>query len=57
MSPMHLDRYVTEFAARHNMRDDDTIGQMGSIVLGMEGTRVQYDEPIAPNGLDAGARG
>ena len=23
MSPAHLDRYVTEFAGRHNQREDD----------------------------------
>ena len=57
MSPKHLDRYVTEFEGRHNMREHDTIGQMGTVVLGMDGKRLRYDELIAANGLDSGARG
>ena len=32
VSPKHLGRYVTEFAARHNVREADTIDQMGAIV-------------------------
>ena len=56
MNPKHLDRYVTEFAARHNFRDDDTIDQMGAIVLGMDCKRLKYADLIAPNGLDSGAR-
>ena len=56
-SPKHLDRYVTEFADKHNIRDADTGEQMGNIVQRMEGKRLQYDELIAPNGLDSGARG
>ena len=39
LSPKHLDRYVTEFAGRHNVRDADTVDQMGTIVRGMEGKR------------------
>ena len=57
MSPKHLDRYVTEFAERHNMRENDTIDQMGAVVLGMDGRRLRYDDLIAPNGLNSGARG
>ena len=57
MSPKHLDRYVTEFEGRHNMREHDTIDQMGAVVLGMDGKRLRYDDLIAPNGLDSGARG
>ena len=56
MSPKHLDRYVAEFEARHNMREDDTIYQMGAVVLGMDCKRLKYDTLIAPNGLDSGAR-
>ena len=56
MSPKHLDRYVTEFAARHNIREDDTIDQMGAVVLGMDCKRLKYTDLIAPNGLDSGAR-
>ncbi len=32
LSPKHLQRYVDEFAGRHNQRDRDTIDQMHSIV-------------------------
>ena len=56
MSPKHLDRYVQEFAGRHNDRDRDTIGQMSGIVTGMTGKRLRYEDLIAGNGLDSGAR-
>ena len=32
ISPKHMDRYVTEFAGRHNDRRADTLDQMGNIV-------------------------
>ena len=56
MSPKHLDRYVSEFAARHNIRDADTVEQMEAIVEGMARTRLRYGELIADNGLSSGAR-
>ena len=56
MSPKHLDRYVTEFAGRQNFRESDTIDQMGCVARGLLGKRLTYDELIAPNGLDSGAR-
>ena len=56
MSPKHLDRYVTEFAGRHNDRDADTVDQMTGIVTGMVGKRLRYSDLIADNGLDSGAR-
>ena len=56
MSAKHLDRYVTEFEGRHNMREHDTIDQMGSDVLGMNGKRLRYDDLIAPNGFESAAR-
>ena len=55
-SPKHLDRYVTEFAGRHNDRDADTFDQMAGIVVGMAGKRLRYRELIADNGLASGAR-
>ena len=57
MSPKHLNRYVDEFAGRQNVREDDTIDQLGAMVLGMEGKRLTYAILIADNGLDSGARG
>ena len=56
-SPKHLDRYVQEFAGRHNLREQDTIDMMGTIVLGMDGKRLKYDDLIRDNRLDSGARG
>ena len=56
LSPKHLDRYVQEFAGRHNVREQDTIEQMGSLHRGMEGKRLRYRQLIARNGLSSGAR-
>ena len=56
MSEKHLDRYVREFAGKHNLRDMDTLDIMGAIVLGMDGKRLKYTQLIADNGLDSGAR-
>ena len=56
MSKKHLARYVDEFAGRHNGRPMDTIDQMGALIGGMEGKRLQYADLIAPNGLPSGAR-
>lgn len=56
ISAKHLDRYVKEFAGRHNVRELDTIEQMGAAVVGMVGKRLMYQDLIAENGLDSGAR-
>ena len=56
LSPKHLDRYVTEFAGRHNARAADTLDQMTGIVMGMVGKRLRYADLIADNGLESGAR-
>ncbi len=37
MSPKHLNRYVNEFAGKHNIRDADTIDQMQHVVAGLVG--------------------
>ena len=47
MSPKHLDRYVMEFAGRHNDREADTLDQMQRIVRGMVGKRLRYDDLAA----------
>lgn len=47
MSVDHLDRYVGEFAGRHNLRSADTIDQMRAMVRGMEGKRLRYRELVA----------
>lgn len=56
MSPKHLQRYVQEFAGRHNIRDMDTIEIMGAVVLGMDDKRLKYDDLVEANDLESGAR-
>ena len=46
-SEKHLDRYVTEFAGRHNDREADTIDMMGGMVKGFDGKRLRYRDLIA----------
>ena len=55
-SPKHLDRYVQEFAGRHNVRQQDTDKQMASMRGGMDGKRLTYKALIKGNGLQSGAR-
>ena len=56
MSPKHLDRYVQEFAGKHNIRDMDTAAQMTTVAAGLVGRRLMYSQLIADNGLNSGAR-
>lgn len=44
ISPKHLERYVTEFAGRHNVREFDTIDQMAFLAKGMVGKKLPYKE-------------
>ena len=46
MSPKHLSRYIEEFAGRHNVRELNTIDQMGAIVDGMGRKRLRYRDLI-----------
>ncbi len=47
ISPKHLQRYINEFAGRHNVREADTIDQMESVVSGLVGKRLMYTELIS----------
>ena len=47
MGVQHLQRYVNEFVGRHNLREFDTIDQMGRIVTGMVGKRLRYKDLVA----------
>ena len=56
LSPKHLQRYVSQFAGRHNIREFDTLAQMAVITEGLAGKRLKYRDLIADNGLSSGAR-
>ena len=47
LSAKHLQRYVSEFAGRHNIREKDTIDHMRDVVAGLIGRRLLYRELIA----------
>ena len=46
VSPEHLDRYVAEFAGRHNRRPMDTEDMMAASVRGMVGKHLPYAELV-----------
>ena len=52
----HLDRYVGEFAGRHNQRKFNTAQQMAAIAAGMQGKWLRYQDLIADTGMDSKAR-
>ena len=56
ISAKHLNRYVTDFAAKHGIRAMDTVDQMGYTAAAMIGKRLTYKALIADNGLASGAR-
>ena len=47
MSPKHLGRYIEEFAGRNNVRELDTLDQMGWLAKRMAGKRLPYRELIS----------
>ena len=56
LSPKHLNRYVQEFAGKHNLRDSGTLAQMHAVIARLVGRSLLYRDLIADNGLDSGAR-
>lgn len=44
MSEAHLQRYIDEFASRHNMRQQKTMAKVEQVVCGMMGKRLTYKE-------------
>ena len=56
MSPKHLNRYVNEFAGKHNVRESDTLDQMREVVTRLMGRNLGYRKLVADNGLPSGAR-
>ncbi len=46
ISKKHLNRYIAQFAGKHNMRPMDTEAQMQHVVAGMVGRRVLYRELV-----------
>ncbi len=56
LSPKHLNRYVQEFAAKHNMRNSGTLAQMRDTVARLVGKNLIYRDLIADNGLSRLAR-
>ena len=47
ISAKHLDRYVTEFAERHNHREADTLDMMGVLAARMAGKRLRWVDLVA----------
>ena len=46
MSPKHLNRYISEFAGRHNVRPMDTVDQMAWMVRKMDGKILRYKDLV-----------
>ena len=47
ISEKHLQRYVDQFAGKHNAREADTISQMQSVVAGLVGRRLMYRDLVS----------
>ncbi|MYH38553.1 MAG: IS1595 family transposase [Rhodospirillaceae bacterium] len=56
ISPKHLQRYVSEFAGKHNIRDSGTLAQMRDTVARLVGRRLLHRDLIACNGLSNASR-
>ena len=56
ISPKHLQRYVSEFAGKHNVRDSGTLAQMRHTVAQLVGRNLLYRDLIASNGFSNASR-
>ena len=56
ISPKHLQRYVSEFAGKHNIRDLGTLAQMRDTVARLVGRNLLRRDLVAPNGLSNAGR-
>jgi len=56
ISPKHLQRYVSEFAGKHNIRESGTLVQMRDTVARLVGHRLLYRDLVRDNGLPSLAR-
>ena len=56
ISPKHLQRYVSEFAGKHNIRESGTLVQMRDTVARLIGRNLLYRNLVTDNGLPSGAR-
>ena len=56
MSPKHLQRYVSEFSGKHNIRESGTLAQMRDTVARLVGRNLLYRDLVADNGRSSGAR-
>ncbi|MDE0307841.1 MAG: IS1595 family transposase [Albidovulum sp.] len=52
MSPQHLQKYVTEFAGKHNIRESETIDQMATIAAGMRDKKLRYRDLVGKQDLE-----
>lgn len=51
-----FDRYVQEFAGKHNIRNMDAAVQMTAVADRLVGKKLRYRDLIANNGLASGAQ-
>ena len=56
ISPKHLQRYVSEFAGKHNIRESGTLVQMRDTIARLVGRNLLHRNLVEDNGLSSGAR-
>ena len=56
ISPKHLDRYIQEFAGKHNLRESDTLSQMRATVAGLVGRNLLWRDLVTDSGLPSLSR-